>query len=184
LNEAITSVLGNPVENHNPFLEKPQSFAKSGRSLMMRGALMLRYLPVVAALLSLGVANAQAADSAEVRLAYNYLSRDMTTCTVFYMLSARCLGNDNQEFSEQIDKAASMMANLAALTGKHAGLKDDALVALTNAQMAKMEAQNGRDCANIAALLKRYGESCKALGKHPQAAFEQVLTRVNAEKPQ
>jgi hypothetical protein len=145
---------------------------------------MLRCLPAVAAWLSLGIVNAEAADSAAVRLAYSYMSRDMTTCTVFYMLSARCLGKDNPELSEQIEKAASVMANLAVLTGKHAGLKDDALVALTNNQMARLQAQNGRDCANISVLLNRYGESCKALARHPQAAFQRVLTEVNGDKPQ
>ena len=145
---------------------------------------MLRCLPAVAAWLSLGIVHAEAADSAAVRLAYSYMSRDMTTCTVFYMLSARCLGKDNPELSEQIEKAASVMANLAVLTGKHAGLKDDALVALTNNQMARLQAQNGRDCANISVLLDRYGESCKALARHPQAAFQRVLTEVNGDKPQ
>ena len=145
---------------------------------------MLRCLLAIVAWLSLSVVNAEAVDSTAVRLAYSYMSRDMTTCTVFYMLSARCLGKHNPELSEQIDKAASVMANLAVLTGKHAGLKDDALVAQTNGQMAKLEAQNGRDCANISLLLNRYGESCKALARHPQAAFQRVLTQVNKDNAQ
>ena len=144
---------------------------------------MLRFL-LVGALLSLGVANAQAADSTAVRMAYNYMSHDMTTCTVFYMLSGKCLAKDNPELSEQIEKAASVMANLAVLTGKHAGLKDDALVARTNTQMANLQAQTGRDCSNISVLLTRYGESCKALGRHPQAAFQRVLNQVMEENPQ
>jgi hypothetical protein len=145
---------------------------------------MLRFLPAVATLLSLLVANAQAADSTAVRMAYNYMSHDMTTCTAFYMLSGKCLGKDNPELSEQIEKAASVMANLAVLTGKHAGLKDDALVSRTNTQMAKLQAQTGRDCSNISVLLNRYGESCKALGRHPQAAFQRVLNQVMEENPQ
>jgi hypothetical protein len=145
---------------------------------------MLRFLPAVAVLLSLVVVNAQAADSTAVRLAYNYMSRDMTTCTVFYMLSGKCLGKDKPELSEQIEKAASMMANLAVLTGKHAGLKDDALVARTNTQMAKLQAQTGRNCDNISVLLNRYGESCKALARHPQAAFQRVLNQVIEANPQ
>ena len=75
---------------------------------------MLRFLAVVAASLSLVVVDAQAADSTAVRLAYNYMSQDMTTCTVFYMLSSKCLGKNNPELSEQIEKAASVMANRGA----------------------------------------------------------------------
>ena len=145
---------------------------------------MLRYLPAVAASLSLAVLNAQAADSTTARLAYNYMSQDMTTCTVFYMLSGKCLGKDNPELSEQIGKAASVMANLAVLTGKHAGLKDDALVARTKIQMTKLQAQTGHDCDNISVLLNRYGESCKTLASHPQAAFQRALNKVMEANPQ
>jgi hypothetical protein len=136
---------------------------------------MLRFLAVVAASLSLVVVDAQAADSTAVRLAYNYMSQDMTTCTVFYMLSSKCLGKNNPELSEQIEKAASVMANLAVLTGKHAGLKDSAMVAQTKIQMTKLQAQTGNDCGNISVLLNRYGETCKAMAKHPQAAFQRAL---------
>jgi hypothetical protein len=145
---------------------------------------MLRLLSTVAVSLSLPVVNAQAADSTAVRMAYSYMSHDMTTCTVFYMLSGKCLGKDKPELSEQIEKAASMMANLAVLTGKHAGLKDDALVARTNTQMAKLQAQTGRNCDNISVLLNRYGESCKALAKHPQVVFQRVLNQVIKANPQ
>jgi hypothetical protein len=145
---------------------------------------MLRLLQTVAVSLSLAVVNAQAADSTAVRMAYNYMSQDMTTCTVFYMLSGKCLGKDNPELSEQIEKAASKMANLAVLTGKHAGLDDDALVARTNSKMAKMQAQTGQNCDNISVLLDRYGESCKSLASHPQDAFQRVLSRVMEASPQ
>ena len=134
--------------------------------------------------MSLAVVNVQAGESTAVRLAYNNMSQDMTTCTVFYMLSGKCLGKDNPELSEQIEKAASVMANLAVLTGKHAGLKDHALVARTNTQMAKLQAQTGGDCDNISVLLNRYGESCKALARHPQTAFQRVLDQVMEANPQ
>jgi hypothetical protein len=94
---------------------------------------------------------------------------------VFYMLSSKCLGKNNPELSEQIEKAASVMANLAVLTGKHAGLRDSAMVAQTKIQMTKLQAQTGNDCGNISVLLNRYGESCKAMAKHPQAAFQRAL---------
>jgi len=145
---------------------------------------MLRFLPIAAVLLSSIVVHAQAADSTAVRMAYNYMSNDMTTCTVFYKLSGRCLGKDNPELSEQIEKAASIMANLAVLTGKRAGLEDDALVARTNTQMTKLQAQTGRDCDNFAVLLDRYGERCKSLASHPQDAFQRVLNRVMEANPQ
>jgi hypothetical protein len=145
---------------------------------------MLRYLLAVATSLSLAVIDAQAAESTNVRLAYDYMSQDMTTCTVFYMLSGKCLGKDNPELSEQIDKAASVMANLAVLTGKHAGLEDSTLVARTKLQMTKLQAQSGPDCDNISVLLNRYGENCKALASHPQAAFQRALNRVMQANPQ
>jgi hypothetical protein len=134
--------------------------------------------------MSLAVVNVQAAESTAVRLAYNNMSQEMTTCTVFYMLSGKCLGKDNPELSEQIEKAASVMANLAVLTGKHAGLQDNALVARTKIQMTKLQAQTGKDCDNIAVLLNRYGESCKALASHPQAAFQRALNQVIEANPQ
>jgi hypothetical protein len=145
---------------------------------------MLRFFLAVAASLSLVIVNAQAAESTAVRLAYDNMSQDMTTCTVFYMLSGKCLGKDNPELSEQIEKAASVMANLAVLTGKQAGLKDDALVARTNIQMTKLQAQTGNDCDNIAILLNRYGESCKALARHPRAAFQRALNQAMQGNPQ
>src|SRR5262245_13600846 len=147
------------------------------------GTLMLRLSIIVAALSLLG-ANVQAAESTAVALAYKYMSQDMTTCTVFYMLSGKCLGKDNPELSEQIEKAASVMANLAVLTGKHAGLKDNAMVARTKIQMTKLQAQAGNDCANISVLLNRYGESCKALASHPEDSFQRVLNQVMEDKPQ
>ncbi len=70
------------------------------------------------------------------------------------------------------------MANLAVLTGKHAGLKDNQMVARTKIQMTKLQAQTGNDCDNISVLLNRYGESCKAIAKHPQAAFQRALNQV------
>jgi hypothetical protein len=145
---------------------------------------MLRFLSAVATSLSLVVVHAQAAESTAVRLAYNYMSQDMTTCTVFYMLSGKCLGKDNPELSEQIEKTASVMANLAVLTGKHAGLEDNALVARTKIQMTKLQAQTGNDCDNISVLLNRYGESCKALARYPQAAFQRALNQVIKGNPQ
>ena len=138
---------------------------------------MLRYLLALATSLSLFLIDAQAAESTNVRLAYDYMSQDMTTCTVFYMLSGKCLGKDNPKLSEQIGKAASVMANLAVLTGKHAGLEESALVARSNMQMTKLQAQTGRDCNNISVLLDRYGENCKALASHPQAAFQRALNK-------
>ena len=145
---------------------------------------MLRFLPAAAVSLSLLVVNAQAADSTAVRLAYNYMSQDMTTCTVFYMLTGKCLGKDNPELSEQLEKAASVMANLAVLTGKHAGLNDNALVVRTKIQMTKLQAQTGHDCDNISVLVNHYGESCKALASHPQAAFQRALTQAMEANPQ
>src|SRR5262245_48649036 len=145
---------------------------------------MLRYLSAVAALLSLAVMDAQAAESAKVRLAYDYMSQDMITCTAFYMLSGKCLGKNNPDLSEQIEKAASKMANLAVLTGKRAGLEDRALVARTNIQMTRLQSQAGHDCENISLLLNRYGESCKAMAGHPQAAFQRALNKVLEPNPQ
>ena len=144
---------------------------------------MHRFLPAVAASMSLVVVNVQAGESTAVRLAYNNMSQDMTTCTVFYMLSGKCLGKDNPELSERIEEAASVMANLAVLTGKHAGLQDNALVARTKIQMTKLQAQTGNDCDNISVLLNRYGESCKALASHPQTAFQRALNQVIEANP-
>jgi hypothetical protein len=141
---------------------------------------MLRFLPAVAASISVVVANAHAAESTAVRLAYNYMSQDMTTCTVFYMLSGKCLGKDDPEISAQIDKAASMMAGLAAATGKQAGLRDDELAARTRVQMTKLQVQAGQGCQNISVLLSRYGKSCKALASYPKAAFERALNIARA----
>jgi hypothetical protein len=130
------------------------------------------------------VVNVQAAESTAVRLAFNYMSHDMTTCTVFYMLSGRCLGKDNPELSAQIDKAASVMANLAAATGKRAGLGDDILAARTKVQMSKLQVQAGYDCQNIADLLSRYGERCKALASYPKAAFDRALNKARTANAQ
>jgi hypothetical protein len=184
--DAERETLGCPVENHDPIAEKPQIGSSLGacRSQKRSAPLMLRYSLAVATSLSLAAIGAQAAESTNVRLAYDYMSQDMTTCTVFYMLSGKCLGKDNPELSEQIDKAASVMANLAVLTGKHAGLEDSTLVARTKLQMTKLQAQSGPDCDNISVLLNRYGENCKALASHPQAAFQRALNKVMQANPQ
>ena len=145
---------------------------------------MVRYVLPVATSLSLVFIDAQAAESTKVRLAYDYLSQQMTACTVFYMLSGKCLGKDNPELSEQIGKAASVMANLAVLTGKHAWLQESALVARTNIQTTKLQAQAGHDCENISVLLDRYGENCRALASHPQAAFQRALNKAMQANPQ
>jgi|SRR5689334_1604371 hypothetical protein len=145
---------------------------------------MVRYVLPVATSLSLVFIDAQAAESTKVRLAYDYLSQQMTACTVFYMLSGKCLGKDNPELSAKIDKAASVMANLAVLTGKHAGIEESALVARTNIATAKLQAEVGPDCGNISVLLNRYGENCRALASHPQAAFQNALDKVMQANPQ
>ena len=50
--------------------------------------------------------------------------------------------------------------------------------------MTKLQAQTGHDCDNISVLVNHYGESCKALASHPQAAFQRALTQAMEANPQ
>lgn len=130
-------------------------------------ALVLAATPAAAAPLSAG----EAADT---------VSTESMRCAASYAAGLRCAG-DRLDAATVRDfrRARDITLSRAYALGRGAGLSDEALLTRTDQARQAVDAQMRGDCANVAAVLTKYGQACKALVRDPDAR----LRRLTSEGP-
>jgi hypothetical protein len=120
-----------------------------------------------------GSAFAQAPTAQEIA---NQASQDSSDCLAFYSIGRQCVSNTTTNFND-----AGFMASINSATkltymfGKTAGMSDAALLARIHLSAKGLMSSMDNDCVNVAVILDKYADSCKALLEHPEARLNALL---------
>lgn len=102
-------------------------------------------------------------------------SMELTECYAYYDMLSRCAEGNSSDVVTKSNAATQTLLPLIYQTGKMAGLIESALLGRIQLALDSMKSDIRNDCANIAALYRKYGQSCKALTEHPDARLRTIL---------
>jgi hypothetical protein len=128
-------------------------------------ALMLAATPAAAAPMSAS----EAADT---------VSTENMRCAASYAAGLRCAGDRlDAATARDFRRARDLTLTRAYAFGRKAGLSDETLLTRTDQARQAVTAAMRGDCANLSAVLARYGQSCKALVRDPEARLRRLTTQ-------
>jgi hypothetical protein len=120
----------------------------------------------------------QPLSDAETR-AVNELSGEMLECSVYFLVSATCLeGNPDPRIPQMIknlNEQASKIGQLAITTGRIVGVTDEAVGARMKLMRDDLLKRLNNNCTNIATLLEKYTNFCKALTENADPRLAELL---------
>ena len=102
-------------------------------------------------------------------------SMELTECYAYYAMLSHCAEGNSSDVVGKSDAAAQTLMPMIYQTGRMAGLVDAALLGRIQLALDSMKSDIRNDCANMAALYRTYGQSCKALTEHPDARLRTIL---------
>ena len=102
-------------------------------------------------------------------------SMELTECYAYYGMLSHCAEGVSSDVMGGSNAAAQTLMPMIYQTGRMAGLIDSALLGRIQLALDSMKSDLRNDCANMAALYRKYGQSCKALTEHPDARLRTIL---------
>jgi hypothetical protein len=133
----------------------------------------------VALFILASAAHAQDAKPSDKEIAaWNSVQEELTNCTAFWQRVKACAREDTtKEQLEQADRAIKLFTDLAFEVGDNIGMTSDAM-----ASRLKMATENQNDltegkCGNLAPLMSKYFNRCKAVAEKPGAAFREYMAK-------
>jgi hypothetical protein len=108
--------------------------------------------------------------------AYHEESTESAECMAYYVVSGQCATDSGRpDMAQQLGQASDSARNLWVLLGQASGTSKDAMLAFLQMALAKQEQSIDKSCMNVAVIVQKYGDFCKALLEHPDARLKVLL---------
>lgn len=130
-------------------------------------------IAVPAIMFGLRVQSAELNDVTKSKL--GEFSMELTECYAYYGMLSHCAEGNSPDVVAKSNATAQTLMPMIYQTGKMAGLIDEALLGRIQLALDSIKSDMKNDCANISAIYRKYGQSCKALTEHPDAQLKMLL---------
>jgi hypothetical protein len=122
--------------------------------------------------------HAGAADtpSSVERIAFNDLAQQFSVCSAFWSFKNNCYRDQDPRLAQQGLDTSVRFYKLAVKAGMMIGISRRATSARVKLAEQGMQEQTDHDCRNIAVVLVRYTESCRALPADPVTVYNRAIS--------
>jgi len=110
------------------------------------------------------------------RDALNEASSEAAQCHAYYAVSQKCAEDSGQTaLSAQLQDAIDSSSKIQFLTGRAAGMSDQALLASLQLTLEAANSSIGNSCVNVSVLIVKYADHCKRLIENPQSRIQTLM---------
>jgi hypothetical protein len=161
----------------NPGAGKKESTGNSKETIMIRISAGTAWVFVLAV-------HAGAADtpSSVERIAFNDLAQQFSVCSAFWSFKNNCYRDQDPRLAQQGLDTSVRFYKLAVKAGMMIGIRPRATSARVKLAEEGMQEQTDHDCRNIAIVLVRYTESCRALLADPVTIYNRAISEATNQQ--
>jgi hypothetical protein len=144
--------------------------------------LLVRVCAVIALILAPLSLNAEDKLSPDQITAFNTISNEYAECSAYYIFAKQCAPKEATEAQlAQIQEYIESTSAMAVVSGKVAGMSDDALLARSRLAATSVAKHADNNCVNYSVLLEKYNDACRILREHPEIRGKQLKDQQNAK---
>lgn len=131
----------------------------------------------VAAVMALLVPRVRAQETPWTRQdALSEASSEAAQCQAYYALAQKCADNAGQTaLSAQLEQAIDSASKIQFMSGKAAGMSNQALLASLKLALDAAKESISNSCVNISILITKYSNPCKFLLEHPDNRIQTLM---------
>lgn len=117
---------------------------------------------------------------AEMKQALGEVAGELQQCSVYFLVTATCIEQQDRTLSATYHKAADKIGGLSISTGRSAGLSDRAYLASGSLLAETMMKSMDGNCTNIAVLQRQYMNFCQRLNRDADPRLMEWIKCIHA----